>query len=716
MTQPSSTPLNVNYSITGNAVAGTNYTSPYAGASGVLTLASTQTSATVAVTLPAGNTAPNFTQALQFNFENGNYFSYALNPLITLTNSLDAEPPTTNLQIHYDATSIVSSSGSISQWTDLSGNSNNATQSGGSEPSLGTGASPVLPTSSTVVMNGTGDHMTIASATNINSGGPYTGKTITIAFVTGSDVTRTQILYAQGTSTYGLNIYIQSGNIYANGWQTSGTTWGPVYVSSAVQTNTYYIFTLVFSSSAGTIAAYKSGSLVGSSTGAKSLTGAGSENCLGGCIGSTLLANSTVISNISSSTCLNSQPCQYGGTMLEFYYYNTALTALQVEGHHNFLFTKETQNVASIAATGLSVTNEQSGSVPKAFKVTLRSPTASALTINYTVDSSSTAVSGTDYSALSGSVTIPAGYASAYIPVTLLDDTGAASNKTLQLDLSSSSNYAVSSTAANASITIVNENSYTPPNLLAWFNVPQSLTFSNNLVTNWADLATATCTHPINAFQTTSGQIPVFQSSNIGIIFDGMSMFNINSNTCIDNVSGGISQRSFVMVFQTGNDITTPQVLYAQGNATSGLNIVISGGYVTLTAYASGWNQYTSAPISANALIGSLFQYSSGGYLEIGFQSSAGSQSSQSSGTTGGSIPALSNNGIGIGGVSAGAKFYSQASSAYVTVPNSPTNVDFLTAGTTVYELIIMNNTIMSTGGTLLSDMQTYIQNKYPSL
>ena len=54
------------------------------------------------------------------------------------------------------------------------------------------------------------------------------------------------------------------------------------------------------------------------------------------------------------------------------------------------------------------------------FRIAVSAPQPNALTVRYTVSGSAT--SGTDYTALSGSIVIPAGASSVVLPVTILDD------------------------------------------------------------------------------------------------------------------------------------------------------------------------------------------------------------------------------------------------------------------------------------------------------
>ena len=91
---------------------------------------------------------------------------------------------------------------------------------------------------------------------------------------------------------------------------------------------------------------------------------------------------------------------------------------------------------------------EAAGSRTATVKVNASPAPEADLTVAYT-DSGGTAVSGTDYTALSGSVTIAKGATSADITVTVTDDNAVEGRETIELALSSTAtDYAVGSTAS----------------------------------------------------------------------------------------------------------------------------------------------------------------------------------------------------------------------------------------------------------------------------
>ena len=117
--------------------------------------------------------------------------------------------------------------------------------------------------------------------------------------------------------------------------------------------------------------------------------------------------------------------------------------------------------VTLAATTG---TATEAGAVPGVFTVTRTGSTAAALTVSYTVGGTATA--GSDYTALSGSVTIAAGAASATIAVTPQNDTAVEVDETVVATLSASAAYTVG-TPSSGTVTIVSDDVALPTVTLA---------------------------------------------------------------------------------------------------------------------------------------------------------------------------------------------------------------------------------------------------------
>ena len=124
---------------------------------------------------------------------------------------------------------------------------------------------------------------------------------------------------------------------------------------------------------------------------------------------------------------------------------------------HTITLTESNVPIVTVAATE-SLTGENSA--PGAFTVSRTGNTALALTVHYSI--AGTAVGGTDFTALPGTVVIPASESSAPIAVNPLDDAVSESDETVVLTITAHPDYATGS-PGEATVTILDDDS--PPNL-----------------------------------------------------------------------------------------------------------------------------------------------------------------------------------------------------------------------------------------------------------
>ncbi len=102
------------------------------------------------------------------------------------------------------------------------------------------------------------------------------------------------------------------------------------------------------------------------------------------------------------------------------------------------------------------------GSGTHKVKVRLSPAPASAITLNYTVDGNSTATAGSDYGALSGSVSVPAGATTVAIPVESREDTVRESFETVILLLTAGTGYTLNSDSQSHWLYILDNDGSTP--------------------------------------------------------------------------------------------------------------------------------------------------------------------------------------------------------------------------------------------------------------
>ncbi|NBC86548.1 MAG: T9SS type A sorting domain-containing protein, partial [Bacteroidetes bacterium] len=167
----------------------------------------------------------------------------------------------------------------VSSWSDASNFAQTVDASSGEEPTYrvnGIGGRPALE------FDGVDDALRIADNAQINSGGePYTGRTISVVFQTGSDLTDRQVIYEEGASVRGINLYIVGGDLYVGMWNlntddSDTTPWDPMYFSAgtseggestvSIAPNTAYAATIVYNAAAGRFEGYLNGTRIGSIT------------------------------------------------------------------------------------------------------------------------------------------------------------------------------------------------------------------------------------------------------------------------------------------------------------------------------------------------------------------------------------------------------------------------------------------------------------------
>lgn len=105
---------------------------------------------------------------------------------------------------------------------------------------------------------------------------------------------------------------------------------------------------------------------------------------------------------------------------------------------------------ASLSVIASTATTDLTGGAPGVFTISRTGATDQAITVGYALSGS--AVAGTDYGAISGSVTLGVGAASTTINVTPIANSANTSNRDLTLTLSPVSGYGISSTHATVTI------------------------------------------------------------------------------------------------------------------------------------------------------------------------------------------------------------------------------------------------------------------------
>lgn len=167
-------------------------------------------------------------------------------------------------------TSTTTLGAGIATWTDQSGNINDATGVT-NQPAYNEflNYNPMIEFESA-----NSEAFVIANTSGLNQATSKSNQSVIVAFKTSDDVTSRQVLYEQGGGSRGLNIYIDSGQLYFGGWNLladgAGSPWGYSSSLGVMEENTAYIATLVYdgnSSSTGTIEGFINGVSQGQAAG-----------------------------------------------------------------------------------------------------------------------------------------------------------------------------------------------------------------------------------------------------------------------------------------------------------------------------------------------------------------------------------------------------------------------------------------------------------------
>ncbi|MCP4912111.1 MAG: hypothetical protein GY909_03240 [Oligoflexia bacterium] len=127
--------------------------------------------------------------------------------------------------------------------------------------------------------------------------------------------------------------------------------------------------------------------------------------------------------------------------------------------------------------------------------------------------------------------------------------------------------------------------------------------FSGNVQT-WKDKSSSTNAN--NGTQTTAADRPTLDLANKFMQFNGVTQhFNVANHAELN--LGTLTERTIVLAFKTGADVTSPQVIYEEGGGIRGMNTYVRGGNLYLGIWndrddGDGIQPFTSAstPVAAN--------------------------------------------------------------------------------------------------------------------
>jgi outer membrane protein assembly factor BamB len=166
-----------------------------------------------------------------------------------------------------------------------------------------------------ISFDGTGRHLKVADSRDINTGGPYSGKTLVVIFKAGSDISTRQVIWEQGGAVRGLSFYLDSGKLYVNGWNLAETEWGPTALNAPVRAGGVYVATLVLNAGAGIFEGSVNGVGIGAVSGVDQLHNHSNDCAFGHVEGATMFHDGATAG-----------PAGFSGFIAEFRQYNQALS------------------------------------------------------------------------------------------------------------------------------------------------------------------------------------------------------------------------------------------------------------------------------------------------------------------------------------------------------------------------------------------------------
>ncbi len=187
---------------------------------------------------------------------------------------------------------------------------------------LGTGSLIPNDTDTAASFDGTDDLVSIPNHTEVNTGGPYTAKTVELWFRANA-LSGRQVLYEQGGIHRGLNIYLDGNVLTAGAWNSDIGGW----VTTAVSAGTNYYVVLTFNGSTQTVTGYLGGASFGSAS-----TGFSSIDGHVGLIGIGVADDETRWSN-TEATSAGSTEAYFNGVIDDVALYNKVLPEARIQIH-----------------------------------------------------------------------------------------------------------------------------------------------------------------------------------------------------------------------------------------------------------------------------------------------------------------------------------------------------------------------------------------------
>ena len=194
-------------------------------------------------------------------------------------------------------------------------------------PQLGVATLITGDTNNAVRFDGTNDAVFINDHPNINAAsGGYAARTVELWF-SADNVSRRQVLWEEGGTANGMNVYLDSGTLYGRAWSESNAWTNPLQTTMTVSAATRYHVIAVLDAASGNLRLYVNGALQATST--KADTASLATHNQNGAIGATVFDT-----EFHDGNSLTTWGHFFGGVIDEVVVYNVALSAAQVLAHY----------------------------------------------------------------------------------------------------------------------------------------------------------------------------------------------------------------------------------------------------------------------------------------------------------------------------------------------------------------------------------------------
>ncbi len=102
--------------------------------------------------------------------------------------------------------------------------------------------------------DGESDGIDLPDTPLINTGGPYTDRTVA-AFFRCHDISlnQKQMIFQEGGATRGLCLYVYKGEVYVGGWNRAQYNWDGAWISESIKSNRWYHVAAVIREAAGAV-------------------------------------------------------------------------------------------------------------------------------------------------------------------------------------------------------------------------------------------------------------------------------------------------------------------------------------------------------------------------------------------------------------------------------------------------------------------------------